>query len=51
MKHRVINGELQVLVEVYISGRGFVAHWIGDGGRHIYEDLVVRYDPKNIRRL
>lgn len=41
MKHQIFKGELWVLVEVYISGRGFVAHWFSHSGVHRYEDLKV----------
>ena len=51
MKRRIINGEMQVLCEVYLAFSGLVAHWIGDGGRHIYENLKVHRHPDSIKHL
>lgn len=48
---RILNGELWVLVEVYIALGGFVAHWFSHHGVHSYETLKVRYKMVNGKKV
>lgn len=41
-KYRIHNGELWVLVSVYLTPSGFVAHWFGHNGAHWHEPLKVQ---------
>jgi hypothetical protein len=43
MKHRILDGELWVLVEVYVAACGFVAHWFSHSGMHSYEPIEVKF--------
>lgn len=47
MKYCIHNKELWVLVEVYISMSGFVAHWFShSGGKHWHEPINVQFRLK-----
>jgi len=48
VKYRVKNGELWVLVEVYIAPCGLVAHWFSHGGVNSYEPVNFHIDPKTL---
>lgn len=49
MKYRIKDGRYEVLVRVYLSFGGFVAHWFSHCGKHTFEVLTVRADPATVK--